>query len=159
MNTNDCATIRTMIPDDVGGRLDADERANLGRHADACAECGAERDLARLLLASRSHAPAGLAERVSRVVRLDREAVRRPWWGLSAAAVAALALGVGVASKPTSADSAPDVPGYAYELEEGAIWSSDDGLLAGAPPLDLLSDEALQQLLDELTVGGPGGAA
>jgi hypothetical protein len=36
---------------------------------------------------------------------------------------------------------------------------SDDGLLAGAPLFDGLSDEALVALLDELSLEGPGGAA
>jgi hypothetical protein len=52
-----------------------------------------------------------------------------------------------------------DVPGFAYEAEEGDVWSSDDGLIAGAPLFDGLSDESLLQLLDELSVGYPGGAA
>jgi hypothetical protein len=38
-------------------------------------------------------------------------------------------------------------------------WVSEDGLIAGAPALDGLSDEALQILLDEMGAGGPGGAA
>jgi hypothetical protein len=51
------------------------------------------------------------------------------------------------------------VPGYAYEVEEGDLWLSDDGVIAGAATLDGLSDEALAQLLEELTVGASGGAA
>jgi hypothetical protein len=38
-------------------------------------------------------------------------------------------------------------------------WVSDDGLIAGAPALDDLSDEALMTLLDELGADGSGGAA
>ena len=41
--------------------------------------------------------------------------------------------------------------------DEG-VWLSDDGLLAGAPALDGLSDEALLQLLEELVGGSAGGS-
>ena len=51
------------------------------------------------------------------------------------------------------------IPGYAYELDDENLWLSDDGLIAGAPALDALSDEALLQFLDELDVGGAGGSA
>jgi hypothetical protein len=44
-------------------------------------------------------------------------------------------------------------------LNEGEIWVSDDGLLAGAPLFDGLSDDALLQLLDELSVESTGGSA
>ena len=57
------------------------------------------------------------------------------------------------------ATALPEVPGYAYEVEEGDIWASDDGLMAGAPLFDELSDEALLQLLDELALGSAGGSA
>jgi hypothetical protein len=85
--------------------------------------------------------------------------MHRPWWwGISAAAVAALALGIGMSSDGSEqVESA--VPGYAFEIEDGDAWLSDDGLIAGAPDLDALSDEALLQFLDELTVGGAGGGA
>ena len=90
-------------------------------------------------------------------MRYDRTSISRPWWGITAAAVAALALGIGIsfdrAEQPESA-----IPSYAYELEDGELWLSDDGLIAGAPALDALSDEALLQFLDELDVGGAGGA-
>ena len=69
-----------------------------------------------------------------------------------------LALGIGV----TSSSVAPvDVmaPEFATELLEEDLWVSGDGLLAGAPALEALSDEALEQLLDELEFDGDGGAA
>jgi hypothetical protein len=113
-------------------------------------------ELVRLLHATRVEAPAGLLDRIA------RDAVgRRPtrtWWGISAAAIAALALGIGVVSNDASAPGA-EVPVFVREAEEGEIWLSDDGLVAGAPALDDLSDEALLELLDELSNVSAGGAA
>jgi hypothetical protein len=50
------------------------------------------------------------------------------------------------------------VPSYGYEVGEGGLWLTDDGLLAGAPSLEGLTEEALMRLLDELSVEN-GGAA
>ena len=101
-------------------------------------------------------APEGLLERVSRVTVTRRPA--HTWWGVSAAAIAALALGIGIVSQQAS-DPSGDIPAFAREAEEGEIWLSDDGLVAGAPALDDLSDEALLELLDELSNVSTGGAA
>ena len=120
-----------------------------------CADCRAELDLVRLLYASRAEVPEGLLERLTRETMAGRPA--RAWWGISAAAIAALALGIGIGSH----DPAPaaEVPGFAREAEAGEIWLSDDGLVAGAPALDDLSDDALLQLLDDLTNSSAGGTA
>ena len=158
MNETECGTVRELIPDFVGSRLAAEGVERVEGHVRACAECLAELELAQVLLASRASVPEELLERIMRNSVTERSAPARTWWGVSAAAIAALALGIGITSDP--AQEAPvEVPGFAYEAEEGEIWSSDDGLLAGAPALDELSDEALLQLLDELTVGSTGGSA
>ena len=81
----------------------------------------------------------------------------RPWWGLTAAAVAALALGIGMSSEQSQ--PVVEVPGFAYEAEEGDVWLSEDGLVAGGPMFDGLSDEALVALLDEISLGDSGGSA
>ena len=158
MSNVKCETVREWIPDYVSGRLAQLDDTSVQSHLEACSECTAEVELARLIYESRVDAPAGLADRVRDAVRDDRTSVRRPWWGVTAAAVAALALGIGISSDRSDQLDAP-IPGYAYELEEGDLWLSDDGLIAGAPALDALSDEALLQFLDELSVGGAGGAA
>jgi anti-sigma factor RsiW len=154
-----CGAIREAIPDYVANRLDADALGAVESHLETCTECASELELVQALYAGRPRVPAGLSARVRAAVAGDRAAMQRPWWGLTAAAVVAVALGIGIVSEPTGPGGGADVPGYAYEVEEGTVWASDDGLVAGAPSLDLLSDEALQQLLDELTVGGSGGAA
>jgi len=157
VNESECRTIRELIPDLVGHRLATREISSVEAHIAECGECRAERELARMIFASRTAVPDVLAERVMGAVRRDTRTPHRPWWGLTAAAVAALALGIGIASdrEPASDFALPD---FAYEVEEGALWVSDDGLVAGAPALDGLSVEDLLELLDELTVGSAGGS-
>jgi predicted anti-sigma-YlaC factor YlaD len=153
-----CETARELIPDWVGGRLSSVEASRVDAHLEACDACRAEADFVRLVFASRPIAPRELASRVREAVRADRGAVRRPWWGLAAAAVAVLALGIGVASR-SSSDTRVTVPGFVAEGTAANVWLTDDGMIAGAPALDGLSDDALQALLDELGTGGTGGSA
>jgi anti-sigma factor RsiW len=157
MNDVACGTIRELIPDFVGGRLSDEELGVVERHVAECGDCLAELELAQMILASRAPVPDGLIDRITRAVATSRRAPSRAWWGLSAAAVAALALGIGITSE--RGEVPVDVPGFAYEVDEGDVWLSDDGLVAGAPLFEGLSDEALVQLLDELSPGAPGGAA
>ena len=142
----------------MSGRLARLDDTSVRSHLKACDECRAEVELARLIFESRVDVPDGLANRVRDAVRYDRTSVSRPWWGITAAAVAALALGIGFSSdRPEPSESA--IPSYAYELDDENRWLSDAGLIAGAPALDALSDEALLQFLDEVDVGGAGGSA
>jgi anti-sigma factor RsiW len=154
--TPDCGDVRELIPDLVAGRLPAADAARVHGHVKTCADCRAELDLVRLLHATRAEVPAGLLDRITRQTARRRPA--RTWWGISAAAIAALALGIGIVSDDASAPGS-DVPAFVREAEEGEIWLSDDGLVAGAPALDDLSDEALLELLDELTNVSTGGGA
>jgi hypothetical protein len=160
-NGTECGQVRELIPEAVIGALSAADvaakLATVEAHAKACAECRAELELARVLYATRPAVPAGLLERIEQARASERRAPSHTWWGISAAAIAALALGIGITSSP-DADFTSELP-VAYEAEEGEIWVSDDGLVAGAPALDDLSDEALLQLLDELTTGAGGGSA
>jgi hypothetical protein len=152
-----CATIRELIPDFVSSRLAADDLDAVEAHVTDCGDCRAELELAQIILGSRPRVPAGLLERIARAAAAERRAPARPWWGVSAAAVAALALGIGMSSERTQAPL--EVPGFAYEVEEGDVWLSEDGLVAGAPLFEGLSDEALLTLLDEMSLDGSGGAA
>jgi anti-sigma factor RsiW len=150
--------VREWLPQHVAGRLEAEARATVEGHVVGCDACRAELDLVNLLYESRAEAPAQLADRVIDAVTQRSSAVRRPWWGLSAAAVAAIALGIGITSEGTSFGSA-EGDALATEFEEGEFWVSDDGMLAGAPSFDGLSDEALLELLEELVEESPGGSA
>ncbi|MGD2047280.1 MAG: zf-HC2 domain-containing protein [Gemmatimonadota bacterium] len=161
MNHEMCGTVRELIPDFVGNRLADADLATVERHVVDCRDCAAELELAQMIFAGRPRVPEGLVERLTASVRTARTHQVEPsrgWWGVAAAVVAALALGIGLSSHPSPGAPA-DVPGYAYEVDEGEIWVSDDGLLAGAPLFDDLSDDALLQLLDELSVASAGGAA
>lgn len=161
MNDEMCGKVRELIPDFVAGRLSAGEGGTVEGHVAECPDCAAEVGLVRMIFASRLPAPSGLLDRLLQSAvstAAQPVGVPRTWWGLAAAAVAALALGIGLSSDP-SATVPIDVPDYAYEVEEGDIWVSDDGLVAGAPHFDDLSDDALLELLDELSVGSAGGSA
>ena len=153
-----CATARELIPDLIAGRLATGSLLEVEGHLDQCSECRAELELVRSLYVSRREPPTDLPDRIIAAGR-RRVVDRRPWWGLTAAAIAALAVGIGITSEANTRGDDLEVPGYAYEVEEGALWLSDDGLLAGAPSLDVLSDEALEALLDELLTGSAGGSA
>jgi hypothetical protein len=157
MNEFACGTVRELIPDFVGSRLGPRDLEMVDTHVTECGECRAELELAQMILASRPHVPAGLLERITRAVAADGRAASRPWWGLTAAAVAALALGIGMSSERSQAPL--EVPGFAQEVAEEDVWLSEDGLVAGAPMFDGLSDEALGALLDELSLDQTGGAA
>ena len=157
MSNSQCELVRDAIPDFVAGRLPGADSASVQSHLDGCAECRAEAELVGLLFAARPTVPAGLVESLEVQARSRRPAVTRPWWGLAAAAVAAVALGIGVSSRSES--PVEPVPAYVAEMQGLSPWVSDDGLIAGAPALDDLSDEDLMTLLDELGAGGSGGAA
>jgi predicted anti-sigma-YlaC factor YlaD len=157
MNGWACENARDRIPDWVAGALGRGEREALDGHFAECGECRAERDLVALLAEGRPVAPAGMAVSIEESVRGRRRSVANPWWGLAAASVAAVALGIGIASD--AASPLPEVPAYVAVIGESAGWLSDDGFVAGAPALGDLSDEALLTLLEEMAVTPSGGAA
>ena len=157
MSSPHCELIRDTIPDFAAGRMAAPAAATVQTHLDGCDECRAEAQLVALLYSARPLVPGDLTRRIEEHVRSDRPGLARPWWGLAAAAVAAVALGIGVSSRAPSVDV--EVPAYVAEMQGLSPWVSDDGLIAGAPALEGLSDEALQILLDEMAAGGAGGAA
>ncbi len=154
MNDIGCETARELIPLLAVHGLDDSDREAVDAHLADCGECRDEAELTALLFATRASPPEGLAESITSSIRFQRRDVRRPWWGLSAAAVAVLALGIGVVGSEEPA--AMTIPAYAADAGQGGVWLSDDGFIAGAPSLDGLTDEALEQLLDEF---GSGGAA
>ena len=155
--TQDCGHIREWIPDVAAGRASDDAARTVEAHAAGCGDCRAELALARALFDTRPRIPGDAAGPVLGALRRDRSASRRSSWGLAAAAVAALALGIGISSGPgVPAGNGDDV---LDEVAEEELWLSDDGVVAGAPMIETLSDEALEQLLDELTATTPGGQA
>lgn len=151
-----CAEIRELLPDRAAGRLGDELSVRVDEHVTACGDCRAELELVGMLHATRVVPPTGLEERVVGALQRRRPVVHRPWWGLSAAAVAAVALGIGISSGPGLGTGSGAVP-IATEFDEGDFWVSDDAMLAGAPSLEELSDDALAQLLEELAAETSGG--
>jgi len=156
MNETRCDLVQERLPDLAAGTLSEEEAGILRVHVDGCAECREVWTLVALLRKGRAEAPADLASRIEGSVRFRRRSTSRPWWGLAAAAVAALALGIGVTSER---GSTPEVPAFLAGTEDASLWLSDDGMVAGAPTLGDLSDEALMTLLEEMGAGPSGGAA
>lgn len=151
MNQTECGAVRESIPDVIAGRADDVEAARVESHVAGCSECAEEMALARVLFVSRSRIPVDVSGTVVARLRKDVRAPTRPWWGISAAAVAALALGIGITSGP-GPDAGLDAGlELVVEAEDDEFWLSDDGILAGAPVFEALSDEALAELLDELS--------
>jgi hypothetical protein len=78
-----------------------------------------------------------------------------PAWALSAAALLVLAVGTPLMVTRMN-DSTPLTPSEEFAFADEAVpsvWASDDGLIAGEPSFDGLSDEALLALLAELEAG------
>ena len=153
-----CEWIRELIPDYAAGRLTDDEIALAGLHFADCNECRDELDLVHLVFSSRAMEPEGLAVKINAVVHSRRVTGHRQWWGAAAAAVALLAIGLNVILDRSGPGDLP-LAESEFEIESENLWLTDDALIAGAPMLGGLSDEALTQLLEELTVGTSGGAA
>tara|TARA_B100000029_G_scaffold367901_1_gene361343 strand:+ start:629 stop:1105 length:477 start_codon:yes stop_codon:yes gene_type:complete len=158
MNRTECGWIRELIPDYAAGRLADSEKESADLHFKVCRECHDELDLVRLVFSSRATHPEGLADKIKTAVRSRRVSGRRQGWGLAAAAVAVLAIGLNMTLDRTGFANQP-LTESEFEIESENLWLNDDGLIAGAPMLEGLSDEALTQLLEELTVATYGGAA
>ena len=158
MNRTKCEWIRELIPDYAAGRLNDDEIALAGLHFADCNECRDELDLVQLVFSSRAMEPEGLAVKINAAVHNRRVTGHRQWWGAAAAAVALLAIGLNVILDRSGPGDLP-LAESEFEIESENLWLTDDALIAGAPMLGGLSDEALTQLLEELTVGTSGGAA
>jgi hypothetical protein len=156
MNETECAAVREFLPGFATNRLELRDAEYVEAHLPGCAECREELELVQSLFAARPQPPVDTAEQILAGVHAERRGKRRSWWGISAAAVAALAIGVGIASDPEAVPI--EASEYLTELAEGDLWLSDGGLVAGAPTLEGLSDEALEALFDELTAGSTGGA-
>lgn len=171
MNATDCSEILDRLPELAAGEVPAGEAERVHAHLRACADCRADWEIVQLLEeAGPRPVPAGLEGRIVRELRAAEPSPPMPaaprhgggargrrWiprWGLAAAAgvVLAVATPVLVERMGDNAVVAPDP----IELEEAvgdrlpSPWLDEEGIVAGAPVLDGLSDEALEQLLEEM---------
>lgn len=166
MNRPDCGEVQELLPDWVSGLLDSDRVEGVEAHLSSCPSCREEGALVRTILEARPKPPQGLQERIQARVREEMAGGRgtsaarelqpkrlwsyTPAWVLSAAALAILSLGVGVLWE----DGTPEVTVEPVEvasqepLPEAWLW--DDGVVAGAPVYDDLTDEELQALIEEM---------
>ena len=157
MNRTKCEWIRELIPDFAAGRLADDKEALADLHFADCNECRAELDLVLNVFSSRAIEPEDLADKIKTAVRSRNVTGRRQWWVATAAAVVLLAIGLNVISDRSELGDLPTAESE-FEIESENLWLTDDALIAGAPMLEGLSDEALEQLLEDLILGISGGA-
>ena len=164
--------VMDLLPDHVAGRLSEAQSEAVRAYLEDCAECRAEAALLEALAEAPPVAPPpGLEDRVV-AAALDAQrrqsgvgggegpgvtAIRRrgvPSWAMGAAAVLVLALGT-----PLLMDRMSDSEGglgdpvasvsEEFEEPDATVWASEDGLIAGAPVLETLTDEELALLLEE----------
>ena len=146
-----CAEIRDLLPLSGSGFQGDSDRSDIEAHLQNCADCRAEAQFVGWLGEFRPEPPTSILRGV-----LDgaagREWVRRPrWrslsWSLSAAAVAILALGVGMFWSPAPAAD----PLWTLALEpEPTTWYGDEWIVAGGLVPEALSDDMLRSLLQEM---------
>jgi anti-sigma factor RsiW len=169
MSKRDCERIQEVLPEWILGSLKPGLGSEVKRHLASCPDCTRDEETLRQVLASRPTPPPDLPGRIQARVREEMASagsamtkerdviplIRRPrWaptWALSAAAVVILSLGIGVL---WNGEEAPEVgidsvQAAAEEpLPEQWLW--DDGMVAGAPVYDGLTDEQLEALIEEL---------
>ena len=142
-----CAEIRDLLPlSGLGFRGDSD-RPDIKAHLRSCAACRAEAQFVARLGELRPEPPRFILQGVLDGA-VGSDWVRRPRWrSLSAAAVAILALGMGLFWNPEpTAD-----PLWTLALEpEPTTWYSDEWIIAGGLVPQALSDDVLRALLQEM---------
>lgn len=173
MTEGRCEKVRDLLPERAAGVLGPEESGTLEEHLASCPECRRESELLEALRQARPEPPEGLEARIQGRVREDRVETgkaaglpapggragrvpffggrrRIPSWALSAAAL--LVLGIGTSRLwmpgPREVLQDPIVVANQEPLPEAWLW--DDGMIAGAPVFDGLSDEELEALLQEL---------
>jgi anti-sigma factor RsiW len=150
VGTGGCGRIRDLLPLALNGTLLFGERAEVEAHLAGCQECRSEELFLRRVLAARPRAPGSLVLSVMEALdgttpgRMGRGSLT---WGLRAAAVAVLALGVGVLWQWTET---PD-PMWSLALDAPAeSWGQEDWMVAGSALLDGVSEETLLALFEEM---------
>ncbi|HKK93072.1 MAG TPA: zf-HC2 domain-containing protein [Longimicrobiales bacterium] len=169
-----CADLNDRLPEFADGGMPTEARREIERHLRGCPACAETWQTVRALSATVPPVPGDLEARIRAAVHAEvavqpdgvlsleagrgaaRSRLRPPAWMLAAAALLVLAVGT-----PSMMERMTDVPGPAGAEELAmaertltpSVWASDDGLIAGSPALDGLSDAALLALLEELEAG------
>ena len=162
-----CEMMVDLFSGVAAGSLDEETRRRAVAHLESCAECRAEMEIVSLLAsADPIRVPDGLEERIQVAARQALEDQARavdpdviplrprravPAWALSAAAVLVLAMGTPLlVDRMTTGGVSEGDPIDGFDDPVATVWTTDDGLIAGAPALDMLTDDELRQLLEEL---------
>lgn len=162
MTNMTCATVQEVLPDLATGRLEGGERKAVESHLAGCSQCRETLETLALVAAAPLPVPKGLEVRIQAAARdeLRRSrtrtapagsSARRGWhipvpaWGLAAAAVLALVMGRVLLP---GGGSEPEL--LALGQDDLPVLLADDGMVAGAPMFDGLTDEDLALLLEEL---------
>jgi anti-sigma factor RsiW len=165
MKPQSCDDVRDLLPEFAAGTLAGEETGWVEDHLSACEACAEELRLVSRVLDDKPEAPPGLRDAITARIRADgltqaddvgqvlpMRSPRRRWtpaWGLSAAALVAVSLGIGVVWSQFGGDGEVPLEVSLQEpLPEAWLW--DDGIVAGGLNLDGLTDEELEALLEEL---------
>jgi anti-sigma factor RsiW len=168
MKSPGCDEVRDHLPGWVLGELPEREAEEIRTHLSSCPDCREEEAVVRGVLHSRPPVPPELAGRIRArlrqelgeapdltaadpaVIPLPRKIRWVPAWALSAAALVILSLGIGVVWNGETPETTVDPMEVAVEEPLPEAWLWDDGIVAGAPTFDGLSDEELEALIQEL---------
>ncbi|MFH1764241.1 MAG: zf-HC2 domain-containing protein [Gemmatimonadota bacterium] len=172
MKSRDCETIRDRIPEFSAGVVTPEEGGMIEAHLVSCADCQEDLEVIMAVRGARPEVPSDLEARIQARIRKEMTRERSagsgedsrqtnpaipifgrrrfaPAWALSAAAVVILALGTGVIWNRQAPDLFQDPIVVASQEPLPEAWLWDDGMVAGAPVFDGLSDEELEALLKE----------
>jgi len=172
MKGRDCGIIRDLLPEFGAGSIDPDKDRLVEAHLGSCPDCRRELEVILALMDARPGVPTELEARIQARVREEttgertgvegeappeaghgipifRRRLRPTAWALSAAAVVILALGTSAILKQRAQDLLQDPIVVASQDPLPEAWLWDDGMVAGAPVFDGLSDEDLEALLEE----------
>lgn len=179
MTGTNCERIQELLPELASGALSAREAEEVEGHLASCPECREVLGVIGALRRAwgdaevPAAAPPGLEARIQARVREELAAEqlgegrgsrrkeagvipifgwlhRAPAWALSAAALVILALGTSVIWNQRTPQLGLDPVVVATQEDAPEAWLWDDGMVAGAPVFDGLSDEDLEALLKEI---------
>jgi hypothetical protein len=172
MTQPDCERVKELLPDLIRGDIGQGETEGIEEHLRTCQDCQKDLEIIEVLRGAAPLPPPELAARIQARVREDlgidgamegkpvgqdsaktlpfARRRRVPVWALSAAAVMILALGTSVLWNGSLSETDFDSVDVASLEAAPESWLWDDGMVAGAPVFDGLSDEDLEALLKEL---------
>ena len=168
----DCEVVRDLLPELAAGSMDPEEGGQVEAHLRTCPACQEEMELVSALKAAQPQVPSELEGKIqariheeysaagypepdrasrdaNRVIPFFRRPQKIPAWALSAAAVLMMALGTSLIWNQRGTDVVQDPIVVAAQDPLPEAWLWDDGMVAGAPVFDGLSDEDLEALIEE----------